>query len=33
MAADQLGYSYADQVFMLSKAAPWGIDYLVTMFQ
>jgi RHS repeat-associated protein len=33
MAADQAGFSYADQVSLLLKAAPLFIDYALTLFE
>jgi hypothetical protein len=32
-AADQAGFSYADQIALLFKGAPWFIDYAETLFQ
>jgi RHS repeat-associated protein len=31
--SDQVGFSYADQIALLFKAAPWFIDYAETLFQ
>jgi hypothetical protein len=33
MTADQAGISYADQLSTLLKAAPYFIDYALTLFQ
>jgi RHS repeat-associated protein len=32
-ASDQVGFSYADQVTLLFKAAPWFVDFAMTLFQ
>jgi hypothetical protein len=32
-AADQAGFSYADQISLLFKGAPWFIDFAETLFQ
>jgi hypothetical protein len=33
LAADQAGFSYADQISLLFKTAHWFIDFAETVFQ